>query len=262
MMGRQNRRVIDVHTHPILFEENESKQEIDRLVSYSKKFGYERMIVLGDVLRFGKAPSEKQVASINDWTCQLLEWHPDFFVGFCFLNPVLGERAVRKEVDRCVKSHGFKGIKLEICNNARDPVMGPVMRSAAEHDIVVLQHTADQTVLKARKFHSDPADTALLGRRNPDVKIIMAHLTTCELRGTLEIKDVPNIWVDTSAYLPFSGRVEYAVKHLGAERILYGSDLTIRDIPSQLGRILAADITEAEKRKILFTNTASLLGLA
>jgi len=255
-------RIIDVHTHPILFEQNESPAEIKRIVEYGRKFGYERMIVLGDVLRFGMAPTAKQVSFINDLTCRLLDWHPDFFVGFCFLNPVLGARAVRKEVNRCVKEHGFKGIKLEICNNARDPVMGPVMDSAAEHDVVVLQHTADMTVLKARKFHSDPADTALLGRRHPNVRIIMAHLTTCELRGTLEVKDVPNIWVDTSAYLPFSGRVEYAVEHLGAERILYGSDLTIRDIPSQLGRILGADISEVDKEKILFTNTANLLGLA
>jgi predicted TIM-barrel fold metal-dependent hydrolase len=255
-------RVIDVHTHPIFEEANQSKAEINRIIKYAKRFGYEHMISLGDVLRFGKAPTAKQVSIINDWTCRVMDWFPDFFVGFCFLNPVLGEKAVRKEVDRCVKEHGFKGIKLEICNNARDPVMEPVMRSAAEHDIVVLQHTADQTVLKARKWHSDPADTALLGRRHPDVKIIMAHLTTCELRGALEIKDVPNVWLDTSAYLPFYGRVEYAVKHLGAERILYGSDLPIRDVPSQLGRILGAELTDAEKELILYTNTANLLGLA
>ena len=254
-------KIIDVHTHPVFFNDDIKREDIDRTIKYGKKFGYKRMVVLGDVLRYGKAPTAKQISILNDETAQLLEWYPDFFIGFCYLNPVLGAKAVHKEVDRCAK-RGFKGIKLEICNNAADPVMEPVMEAAEEHGLVVLQHTADMTVLKARKFHSDPADTALLGRRHPNVRIIMAHLTTCELRGTLEIKDVPNVWVDTSAYLPFSGRVEYAVRHLGAERILYGSDLLIRDVPSQVGRILGADITEAEKERILYTNAANLLGVA
>lgn len=254
-------RVIDVHTHPIFFEANQSKEEVGRIIKYARKFGYEHMISLGDVLRFGKAPTARQVSIINDWTVRVMEWYPDFFVGFCFLNPVLGEKAVRKEVDRCVREHGFKGIKLEICNNARDKVMGPVMEVAEEYDIPVLQHTADQTVLKARKWHSDPADTAWLGRRHPNAKIIMAHLTASGLRGTLEIQDVPNVYHDTSAYLPFAGRLEFALEKLGADRILYGTDLVIRDIPSQLGRILGTGMPEEDRRKILYGNAAKLLGI-
>ena len=253
-------RIIDIHTHPILFESNESKEDVGRIVAYAKKFGYEQMVVLGDVLRFGKAPTASQVRVINDWTIRNLEWFPDFFIGFCFLNPVLGRAAVRREVSRCV-SEGFKGIKLEICNNARDKVMGPVMEVAEEYDIPVLQHTADQTVLKARKWHSDPADTALLGRRFPNAKIIMAHLTASGLRGTLEIQDVPNIYHDTSAYLPFAGRLEFALEKLGADRILFGTDLTIRDIPSQLGRILGTPMSRGDRQKILYDNAAKLLGI-
>lgn len=254
-------RILDVHTHPILFEENETKEEVGRIVEYSKRFGYERMVVLGDVLRFGKEPTETQVGTINDWTIRNLAWFPDFFIGFCFLNPVLGRAAVRREAKRCIEEHGFKGIKLEICNNARDKVMEPVMEVAQEYDIPVLQHTADQTVLKARKWHSDPADTAWLGRRYPDAKIIMAHLTASGLRGTLEIQDVPNVYHDTSAYLPFAGRLEFALEKLGADRILYGTDLVIRDIPSQLGRILGTGMPEEDRRKILYDNAAKLLGV-
>jgi predicted TIM-barrel fold metal-dependent hydrolase len=253
-------RILDVHTHPILFEENETKEACRRIVDYSRGFGYEHMVVLGDVLRFGKAPTAAQVEIINDWTVKNIEWFPDFFIGFCFLNPVLGRTAVRREVKRCVDL-GFKGIKLEICNNARDKVMGPVMEVAEEYDIPVLQHTADMTVMKARKLHSDPADTASLGRRFPNAKIIMAHLTASGLRGTLEIQDVPNVYVDTSAFLPFAGRLEFALEKLGADRILYGTDLVIRDIPAQLGRILGAEMSAADRDKILYANAAKLLGV-
>jgi predicted TIM-barrel fold metal-dependent hydrolase len=257
---RLPKRIIDVHTHPILFEANETKEEVGRIIDYSRRFGYERMVILGDVLRFGKEPTAKQVRVINDWTIRNLEWYPDFFIGFCFLNPVLGARAVRREVKRCVE-RGFRGIKLEICNNARDRVMGPVMEVAEEYDIPILQHTADMTVLKARKWHSDPNDTAWLGRKYPNNKIIMAHLTASGLRGTLEIQDVPNVYHDTSAYLPFAGRLEFALEKLGADRLLYGTDLVIRDIPSQLGRILGTDMSTSDRRKILYGNAARLLKL-
>ena len=100
-------RILDIHTHRILFEENESKEEVGRIVEYARKFGYERTVVLGDVLRFGKAPTEAQVSTINDSTTRILEWFPDFFIGFCFLNPVLGRAAVRREVKRRV-AEGFR----------------------------------------------------------------------------------------------------------------------------------------------------------
>lgn len=252
-------RIFDVHTHPTFEATRTDRPSLDSLVTYAKSLGVEGMVVLGDVLLHGRTPTADQVRAINDKTIELTEWFPDYFTGFCFLNPLLGASFVQEETERCVKGHGFKGIKLEICNNARDKVMEPVMEQARQLDVVLLQHTADQTIIQQREYHTDPADTAWLGRQHPDVRIIMAHLTSCGLRGVMEIADVPNIWIDTSAFQPFSGLVEYAVENLGAERVLYGSDLVIRDLPTQVGRILAADISESDKQMILFDNAQRLL---
>lgn len=253
-------KVIDIHTHP-LFEKNDSKEYVDRIVDAGHRYGYERMVALGDVLRYGNHPTAKQIQSINDGTARVIDWYPDMFVGFCYLNPLLGETAVHREMHRCIEELGFRGVKLEICNNATHPAMQPVMEESIRMGVPVLQHTADMTKLKAREFHSDPADTAELGRRYPDARIIMAHLTACDVRGVLEIIDVPNIWVDTSAYLPFSGLVELAVNKLGAGRVVYGSDLPIRDLPSTMGRILDASINAGDKSRILYSNALELLGL-
>jgi predicted TIM-barrel fold metal-dependent hydrolase len=253
-------KVIDIHTHPI-FESNDSRDYVDRIVAFGRRFGYERMVALGDVLRYGNHPTEQQIRTINDWTMRVIDWYPDVFIGFCYLNPLLGAAAVRREMKRCIQEHGFRGVKLEICNNATHPAMAPVMEEAIQLNVPVLQHSADMTKLKAREFHSDPADTAELGRRYPDARIIMAHLTACDVRGVLEIADVPNVCVDTSAYLPFSGLVELAVEKLGADRVVYGSDLPIRDLPSTMGRILDASISETARESILYTNAAHLLGL-
>lgn len=253
-------RIIDIHTHPVFEGQHYDRASVDRTVAYGRSFGIERMVVLGDVLRYGRLPTSKQVQAINDKTIELLQWHPDYFIGFCFINPVLGRTFVEEETERCIVAHGFRGIKLEISNNARDACMEPVMAQARKLNAIVLQHSADQTHIQQREYHTDPADTAWLGRHHPEVKVIMAHLTACGLRGVMEIADVPNVWIDTSAYLPFAGLVEYAVENLGAERVLYGSDLVIRDLPAQIGRVTGAMIPQEAKEAILFDNAARLLG--
>ena len=253
-------RIFDIHTHPTFEGKNTERADIDALVRYGKSLGVEGMVILGDVLLYGRLPTAAQVREINDKTFELMKWHPDYFIGFCFLNPLLGETFVQDETERCIEVRKFSGIKLEICNNARDDCMAPVMAQARKLDIPVLQHAADQTIIQERVFHTDPADVAWLGRQFPDVSIIMAHLTACGYRGICEIINVQNIWIDTSSYPPVSGMVEYAVHHLGAKRVLYGSDLIIRDLPVQIGRILSAAITDEQKQDILYNNAMSLLG--
>ncbi len=258
MPPTQSHRIIDIHTHPAFFQEEVDHADVRRLIRYGRKFGIERMVILGDVLRYGRLPSASQIRSINDQTAALVEAYPDYFLGFCYVNPKLGDRLVRKEIARCVRL-GFCGIKLEISCNAADRAMAPVMEEAARYGLPVLQHTADQTNIRERAFHSDPADTATLGGRYPEVQIIMAHLTSVGLRGVREIEEYRNVVVDTSAFQPVAGLVAYAVARLGAERVVYGSDLVIRDLGSSVGRVLAADISRSERRAVLFDNARRIL---
>ncbi|EDY83046.1 Amidohydrolase family [Verrucomicrobiia bacterium DG1235] len=233
---------------------------MDQLVRYSRSLGIEKMVCLGDVLVHGPSPTAKQLRSINDQTRQLLTWHPDFFIGFCYLNPTLGEKPIRSELDRCVEA-GFRGIKLEIANNARDPVMRPLMKAAEQSSLPVLQHTWDTLNKPMRKTHSDPKDTCLLAKRFPSVTVIMAHLYGFGIRGILEAQDLPNLYIDTSSCLPFAGLLEYAVEKLGPERILYGSDIPIRELGQCIGRVTGADIDEDAKKRILYSNSNTLLNL-
>ncbi|MSU23152.1 MAG: amidohydrolase [Opitutus sp.] len=252
--------IIDVHTHPVCFREGRSRAAVDALVARGRALGIERMVALGDVLAFSRSQTAAQVALINDETALLLRWHPDYFVGFCYLNPTLGERAVGREVARAV-GRGFRGLKLEIANNARAACMRPVMAAAEVHGLVVLQHAWSMTKIKQRAFHTDPEDVATLARRFPNVRIIMAHLTGCGVRGVLAAKSCENLWVDTSGAAPETGLMEYAVEKLGAGRVLYGSDLPVRDLPVAIARVTGSALDAATQRKILRDNARALLQL-
>lgn len=252
---------IDIHTHPIFAQEGHGRARVGEFLRLARAAGIEHLVALGDVLAYGRSPTEAQCRQINDDTAWVMKRYPGFVTGFICLNPTLGAAAVEREVARGV-ARGFKGIKLEIANNARDRCMEPVMAAAARHGLIVLQHAWSMVKVKQRRFHSDPEDVAVLAKRHPAVRIIMAHLTGCGIRGVLAIRDCPNVWVDTSGGAPEAGLVEYAVAQLGAERVLHGSDAPIRDFGVSLARVATAQISPAAKRRILRENARGLLRLS
>ena len=253
-------RIIDVHTHPI-FGNRGTHAELRRWIAHGRRFDIVHMIVLGDVLLFGATPNAAQLRHINNDTARVARLFPDYFTAFVYLNPLLGERATMAETERCAALPGFRGIKLEIANNAAHPCMRHVAKAARTFNLPVLQHSWSTTNIRDRQHQSDPSTTALFARRNPDVKIIMAHLTGIGFRGVLEAKGLPNLYVDTSGGFPEEGLIEYAAEHLGADHVLYGSDLPIRENSVTIGRILGAKISAADKHRMLFGNTARLLNL-
>ena len=253
-------RAIDVHTHPILRQDGRGQEGARQLIARARARGIEHVVALGDVLAYGRSPTEAQVRRTNDETAWLTREYPDYVTGFCYLNPTLGGRAVQREVERCVE-RGFRGIKLEIANNARDACMRPVMEAAERNGLVVLQHAWSMTKIRERSFHTDPEDVATLALNFPSVKIIMAHLTGCGVRGVLAVKDCANVVIDTSGAAPEAGIIEYAVEQLGAERVLYGSDVPIRDFAVALARITGSRLDAVTQRKILYENARRLLRL-
>jgi hypothetical protein len=58
---------------------------------------------------------------------------------------------------------------------------------------------------------------------------------------------------------PTSGFVEMAVRELGAERIIYGSDVGGRSFASQVAKVVGAEIPDSDKKLILGGNLRRLL---
>ena len=234
-----------------------NRKKVKEILAAARRFGISRICNLG-LWPLNAKPD--QIVSANNQTMRLVRWRPDVFFGFCFLNPNHETSFLLKEITRCVEKGNLKGIKLWVATNARSKRLDPIMEACARLKVPVLHHAWYKTVGKVLD-ESTPADIADLAGRHPNTKIIMAHLTAAGLRGVLDIQPYPNVYIDTSGCQPFSGIVEYAVEKLGAERVLYGSDTTIRDFSCQLGRIYGAKISRRDRDLILGLNAKKLLGL-
>jgi hypothetical protein len=102
-------------------------------------------------------------------------------------------------------------------------------------------------------------ELAELARRHPDVPFIAAHTGADWEVGIRAIRDCKNVSAELCGSDPTAGFTEMAVRELGAERVLYGSDAGGRSFASQLGKVLGADISESAKRLILSDNCKRLL---
>ena len=134
-----------------------------------------------------------------------------------------------------------------------------IFRFAAQRNAVVLTHTAEANSL--------PEDCVPFANRYPSMTLILAHLgfgpdkdPTHQIRA-IQASTHGNIYTDTSsAGSIFPGLIEWAVHEVGADRVLFGSDTPLYHVANQKARIVAAEISEQDRRLILGENAIRLLG--
>lgn len=135
-----------------------------------------------------------------------------------------------------------------------------LFRFAEAHGAVVLAHTSE-----ARSLAADFVEFA---NRYPGVRLILAHLGhghdgdyTHQVRAIQESRH-GNVYTDTSSARSITPRLlEWAVREVGADRILFGTDTPLYHAAMQKARVVAADLTDAEKDLILAGNARRLFRL-
>jgi predicted TIM-barrel fold metal-dependent hydrolase len=104
-----------------------------------------------------------------------------------------------------------------------------------------------------------PYDLVELAQRHPQVQFICAHTGGDWERGIRIIRATKNVSAEMAGFDPTSGAVEMAVRELGAERLVYGSDVGGRSFASQLAKVIGADVPDSAKELILGGNLRRLL---
>ncbi|MCX7706141.1 MAG: amidohydrolase family protein [bacterium] len=130
---------------------------------------------------------------------------------------------------------------------------------ASRNNAVVQSHSGQKNCM--------PDDFIVFANSFPDVKIIISHLGCSDNQNLfLQIDAIlkskyNNIFTDTSSFRSiFPGLIEIAVKKIGAEKILYGTDTPLYFAPCQRARIDYADISEEAKQMILKKNALRIFG--
>jgi predicted TIM-barrel fold metal-dependent hydrolase len=98
-----------------------------------------------------------------------------------------------------------------------------------------------------------------LAKRHPQAQFICGHTGGNWELGIRAIRDTKNICAEIAGSDPTSGFTEMAVRELGAERVVYGSDVGGRSFASQIAKVLGAEIPDSAKELILGGNMRRLL---
>lgn len=139
------------------------------------------------------------------------------------------------------------------------PNFHPLIERIAELRGVIMQHTWFVTGGKQSPGASTPSELAEVAAKFPEQKFICAHAGGEWQRGIRAVQDSSNILVETSGFDASAGFIEMAVRELGPERIVFGSHLPSRSLGTELSKVIAADISEADKRLILGENFRKLI---
>jgi len=139
------------------------------------------------------------------------------------------------------------------------PNFNPLVERIAELDGVIMQHTWFKTGGKQGPGESTPTELAELAARFPDQKFICAHAGGEWEQGLRAVRESENILVETSGFDATAGFIEMAVREVGSERIIFGTHLPSRSLGTELGKVIGAEISDADRRLILGANYRRLL---
>lgn len=245
--------IIDVHVHI------RSERMLARALRQAEQL--DMVLCLNSINLEGSSspnfPSRDFVARCNDRTAAVAAANPHRVIPMWYLNPAHGRSAV-DELERRVKSQrGPQGVKLWTAVKANDPRVDAVFALCADYRLPVLQHTWME-VTGNLPGETDPIDMRAAALRHPDVSFFWGHASgdveyTVKLAGGL-----PNIYLDIGGCEATNGYTEMLAKYVGAEHIVQGSDGTGRSFISQLAKVYGADISHAEKERILYKNAQAL----
>ncbi|HVX13450.1 MAG TPA: amidohydrolase family protein [Pirellulales bacterium] len=257
MLPRATPRIWDLHCHITSPAGRTPIERMADLMRYADRMRIERVcIYMG--YPHSMQPSPERLREENDQVLEALShWHDRAF-GFCYVSGEHVEASL-KEIDRCVRDGPMVGIKLWVAKRCNDPSLDPIIRRAAELKAVIFQHTWLKTDGNNGPGESTPDDLVELAKRHPGVPLICGHTGGTWELGIRTVRPMKQISIDLAGSDPTNGFTEMAVRELGADRVIYGSDAPGRSFASQLAKVVGADLDDATKEQILGGNLRRMM---
>ncbi|WP_306551491.1 amidohydrolase family protein [Daejeonella sp.] len=253
MEGAKKYRKLDAHNH-VWTGSNASQVD-------------ESCEILGITKAACSIPGGKTVGDIranNDIIIKAMKSHPQRILGQCYINPLFKKEAL-DEIDRCVDKGMVMLGELYDAVKINDPLYYPIVERCIKHKIPMMLHGVT-TLGNWRPGYlptnppnsSVPEDFVEIANRYPEAMIICGHIGG---GGNWEymcrvLQKAPTLYLDTSGSVSDEGMIDMAVKYLGADRLLFATDMNYE---TGVGKIMWADLSESDRKKIFFENFNNLL---
>jgi predicted TIM-barrel fold metal-dependent hydrolase len=251
-------RKIDSHMHIDLSPDSGPEVQLE----IADRLGIERMVASKPVT-LSDRPFQDYIDN-NDLIIKTVKQYRGRFIGQFTVNPVYSKESM-EEIRRCA-DQGMSGIKLYYEVKINDPLYYPVIEKMIDLKMVILMHSYSGLGRGGYRTkygnlypnESTPEDFADIAGRYPEAMFQFAHIGAggdwqyeCKV-----LKDYPNVYIDVSGSNNEENMINYAITYLGEERLFFGSD---NSYYQSIGKILSADITDDQRRKIFFDNYNNLL---
>jgi predicted TIM-barrel fold metal-dependent hydrolase len=205
-------------------------------------------------------PTPEEVRQANDDILRCMQRFPDAIFGQCFVNPGYARHA-QDEITRCVVDGGMSGVKLYNQYRIDEPVQFPVIERCIELGVPVLMHAGHPTApdsIPNQPRLSSGEHFVHAARRYPEAMLICAHIGgggdwEWQLKA---LREVPSVFLDTSGSVIDQGMIERCVRDLGAQRLLFGTDM---NLARGIGKLLDARITARQRERIFGVNFDELV---
>ncbi len=203
-------------------------------------------------------PSPADVELGNDEMMKLCAAHGDRVRGYVAVNPNYLDHALR-EIERKL-GQGMIGIKLAASRRANDRLLDPICQLAADRGAPILHHVWQR---RRRDWPgqeaSDGAELCELAGRHSRTRFILAHIGGGgDWIHTLHVaRGVENVFIDLSGSGVDGGMLEQCLESVGANRLLWGADITLCTGLAKLRR-LESLVTPEQLEQIRWRNAAGI----
>jgi predicted TIM-barrel fold metal-dependent hydrolase len=206
----------------------------------------------------------------NDYILDAVSRYPERLVGFCAIQPRVGDAAI-VELERCAKA-GARGIgelrsDVQGFDLTDNNTMKPLVDAALKHDLIFLTHSSEPVGHEyCGKGGITPDILYSFITNFPDLKLVCAHwgggLPFYALMPEVA-KALANVFFDTAAtvflYKPeIFEQVSYIIS---GDKILFGTDYPLMHQNRVIAQIQSSQLPEEDKTRILGTNAKKLLYL-
>jgi predicted TIM-barrel fold metal-dependent hydrolase len=256
-------RKFDAHAHVGMNRSH--PDDAARQIDENDRLGIEWASISYPVLSREAPYRPEEARENNDVIYKAMKRFPNRFIGFFTLNPHFPKESL-EEIKRCTDL-GFRGYKGYLQVKINDPLYFPIIEKLIDLKMICLMHAECEIGVGGHRMKYDIGEKAFAtisedmieaARRYPEAIFQWAHIGG---GGDWEymcksFADIPNIYVDCSGSNNEEGIIDGAIRILGEDRIFFGTDNMFYQ---GVGKILASNTSEAQKRKLFFDNYNQML---